>query len=481
MAAAVALSRRAFLPHLSLRFFSSLTVSPAILSSPAASSAPRLNLDDTERLYASVPTGDLLSSLGMLYTMAMEPAVDLGMAVMRSPAVMERRVLREAVVGAVRRTVYRKFCAGEDAEEAERTLGRLWERGLRGIVNYGMEDADDGSTCDRNLAGFIKTVEMTAKMPPDSVSFACVKITAICPIHLLERISDLLRWEKKHPSCHLPWKQTSFSILTNSSPLYHTLTTPPPLTQEEEVQLQLSHSRLATLCKRCADTNLPLLVDAEYTSVQPAIDYMIYSASLEFNANAKKQRPIVYGTLQSYLKDAKERLVQAVDAAERAGISIGFKLVRGAYLSRESYLAKSLGVASPIHSTIQETHACYNDCAAFLLERMVKGSASVVLATHNLESGRIAAAKVEELGLGKGDQRLQFAQLMGMGDGLSLGLRNAGFQVSKYLVFGTVEQVIPYLLRRAEENRGFLSTSTLDRQLLMKELKRRLKIAVMGK
>ncbi|XP_020593864.1 proline dehydrogenase 1, mitochondrial-like isoform X2 [Phalaenopsis equestris] len=476
MAAAAIMSRRACQTHLPLRFFSSLTLSPAVRSSSATSSSPNLNLDDTEKLYASVPTGDLLSSLGLLYTMAVGPAVDLGMAVMRSPAVMEKRLLRAAVVGVVRRTVYRQFCAGEDAGEVGRRLGRLWESGLRAIVNYGMEDAEDDTASDRNLAGFVKTVEMTAEMPPDSVSFACVKITAICPIPLLERISDLLRWEKKHPSFHLPWKRPSLPILTNFSLLHHPLPAPPPsLTSEEELQLQLAHSRLLTLCKRCAESNLPLLVDAEYASVQPAIEYMTYSAALEFNTTAERRRPIVYGTMQCYLKDAKERLVQAVEAAESAGISIGFKLVRGAYLSRESVLAKSLGVASPIHETIEETHNCYNDCAAFMLERMLKGSASVVLATHNFDSGRAAAAKAEELGIGKGDQRLQFAQLMGMGDGLSLGLRNAGFQVSKYVPFGPVEQVIPYLLRRAQENRGFLSTSTLDRQLIM-SLKEGLKL-----
>ncbi|KAG0457406.1 hypothetical protein HPP92_022563 [Vanilla planifolia] len=474
------ISRLSLLPRLP-RFLSSFTATPSAIVAPEAPTAvkPIIDLGDTDRLFAAEATGRLAWSLATMYALAVGPAVDLGIAVMRSRAVMENAALRAAVMAAVRGTVYRQFCAGEETEEASETLRRLWEKGLRGILDYGLEDAEDAGACDRNLAGFMRTVDVTPALPDSSVSFACVKITAITPISLLERVSDLLRWEKKNPSLHLPWKQPSLPVLADSSPLYHTPAAPPPLSQEEERELRLSHDRLSALCHRCSEANLPLLVDAEYTSVQPAIDHMTFSAALEFN---RQPHPLVYGTVQAYLKDSKPRLMQAVDAAERVGISLGFKLVRGAYMSRESGLAASLGVASPIHDSIDRTHACYNECASFLLERITTGgSASAVFATHNLESGKAAAAKAMELGIGKGNQKLQFAQLMGMADGLSLGLKNAGFQVSKYLPFGPVEQVMPYLLRRAEENRGFLSTSTIDRDLMRKELKRRLKVAVLGK
>ncbi|XP_020592378.1 proline dehydrogenase 2, mitochondrial-like [Phalaenopsis equestris] len=457
-----------------------LSLAEPVAASPisAKKSAPKLDLEDTERLFATVKTGELVRSLAVLYPMAMGTVVDVGMAVMRSKVVEENWAARMAVMGAVRRTVYRQFCAGENGEEAARTLRALWKGGMRGILDYGLEDAPDGAACDRNLAGFLSTVDMTASLPPSSVSFACVKITAISPINLLERLSDLLRWERKDPSFHLPWKNPSLPIFSDTSPFYHTPAAPAPLTLEEERELHLSHKRLATLCHRCSAANLPLLVDAEYTSVQPAIDHFVYAAALEFN---KDERPIIYGTIQTYLKDSKERLFQAVEAAEMAGISIGFKLVRGAYLSREIALSSSLGMASPIHGSIQDTHNCFDECAAFMIEKSAKGSCSAVLATHNLESGKKAAAKAEELGMGRGEEKLQFAQLMGMADGLSLGLTSAGFRVSKYLPFGPVEQVMPYLLRRAEENRGFFSTSSIDRELMSKELRRRLRVKVFGR
>lgn len=120
--------------------------------------------------------------------------------------------------------------------------------------------------------------------------------------------------------------------------------------------------------------------------MQPAIDYMTYNAAI---SNNKSGQPIVYNTMQAYLKDSRERLFLATKAAEKMGVPMGFKLVRGAYMSSESKLAASLGFDSPIHSSIQETHACYNECASYLLEKIADGSGAVILATHNVESGKI--------------------------------------------------------------------------------------------
>ncbi|KAL2976933.1 hypothetical protein AAZX31_13G035900 [Glycine max] len=292
---------------------------------------------------------------------------------------------------------------------------------------------------------------------------------------LLERMSDLLRWQQKDPSFVLPWKQDSLPIFAESSPLYHTQKRPEPLTPEEESDLQLANQRLLELCQKCEEANMPLLVDAEHTTVQPAIDYFTYSSSIRHN---KDDNPIVFGTIQTYLKDAKERLLLTTKAAEKMGVPMGFKLVRGAYMSTESKLAEFFGYASPIHNTIQDTHNCFNDCSSFLLEKIANGPGSVVLATHNIESGKLAATKAYELGVGKVNHKLEFAQLYGMSEALSFGLSNAGFQVSKYMPFGPVDMVMPYLLRRAEENRGLLAASGFDRQLMRKELGRRLKAAV---
>ncbi|KAK3013058.1 hypothetical protein RJ639_009658 [Escallonia herrerae] len=443
---------------------------------PAAAAADTsiLDFDDVKGLFGPVSTANLISSSVILHMAAMGPVVDMGTWVMNS-RVMETPVLREAVLGVVKGTIYEHFCAGSDTEEAGRTVRRLWDVGLRAMLDYGLEHTNDNVSCDRNSEEFIRTVESTRSLPPSSVSFVVAKVTAICPIDLLRRVSDLLRWEYKEHSFHLPWKLDTLPIFSDSSPFYHTPNKPGPLTPQEERDLELAHQRLVKISEKCQEHNVPLVIDAEDTSLQPAIDYFTYSAAIMFN---KYEHPIVFGTMQLYLKDAKERLLLAKRAADKLGQPMGFKLVRGAYIVSERQVAASLGVESPVHDSIQQTHACYDECASFMLEEVSSGRGSVVLATHNVESGKLAASKARDLGIRKETQKLQFAQLYGMSEALSFGLKNAGFEVSKYLPFGPVEQIIPYLLRRAEENKGLLSASSFDRQLMRKELKRRLRATI---
>ncbi|KAK7273216.1 hypothetical protein RIF29_14265 [Crotalaria pallida] len=441
---------------------------------PPAADLSALNFHDVEKLFSYIPTSKLVRSSAVLHATGIEPMVDLGMWVMRSK-LMEMEGLRDVINAAIRGTFYDQFCAGEDAVTAGKSIGSLNNAGLRGMLVYGVEDAHDNEGCDRNQKGFLHTVDVSRSLPPSSVSFVIVKITAICPMRLLERMSDLLRWQQKDPSFNLPWKNDSFPIFSESSPLYHTRKRPEPLTAEEESDLELANQRLLELCQKCVQANIPLLVDAEHTEVQPAIDYFTYSSAIMHN---KDGNPIVFGTMQTYLKDAKERLVLAAKAADKMGIPMGFKLVRGAYMSMERRVASSLGYASPIHNTIRDTHKCFNDCSNFMLEKIANGPGGVVLATHNIESGKLAAAKAHELGIGRVNHKLEFAQLYGMSEALSFGLSNAGFQVSKYMPFGPVETVMPYLLRRAEENRGMLAASGFDRKLMRQELGRRLKAAI---
>ncbi|RHN50342.1 putative proline dehydrogenase [Medicago truncatula] len=433
-----------------------------------------LDLNDGERLFSAVPTSTLIRSSAVLHATAIGPVVDVGIWAMQSK-LLQTGILKDAVMAVTKRTFYEHFCAGEDAITAGKSIRSVNEAGLRGMLVFGVEDAHENDGCDRNLKGFLHTVDVSKSLPPSSVSFVIVKITAICPMALLERISDLLRWQQKDPSFNLPWKQDSLPIFSESSPLYHTTKKPEPLTPQEESDFQLANQRLQQLCKKCVEANMPLLVDAEHTTVQPAIDYFTYSSAIMHN---KDDNPIVFGTIQTYLKDAKERLFLATQAAEKIGIPMGFKLVRGAYMSTESTLAESFGSKSPIHDTIKDTHNCFNDCSSYLLEKFANGKGSVVLATHNIESGKLAAAKAYEIGIGKVNHKLEFAQLCGMSDALSFGLSNAGFRVSKYMPFGPVEMVMPYLLRRAEENRGLLAASGFDRQLIRRELGRRLKAAI---
>lgn len=439
---------------------------------PVSSAA--LDLDDAERLFSAVPTARLLRAAANLHVAAFEPAVDLGSRVMES-RLMETPIVRSAVLGIVRHTFFEHFCAGEDSEAAAKAVMRLREVGIRGMLVYALEYASTNEACDRNLEGFITTVRSAKSLPPSSASFIIAKITAIWPMKVLERVSDLLRWQHKRPWLRLPWKVKSLPVLAESSPTYHTRSEPPPLSSEEERDLRLGHERLDRLCRECADAGLPLSIDAEHSAVQPAIDYLTYAAAVHHNSHGAL---VVYATVQAYLRDARERLEAAAKAADDMGVALGFKVVRGAYMSSEARIAAALGHHSPVHSSIGDTHRCFDDCVSLMMERIAAGPGGLVLASHNVDSAKLAAAKAHEVGMEKVKRKLEFAQLYGMAESLSFGVRNAGFQVSKYMPFGPVDKVIPYLLRRAEENRGLLSASTHDRQLMRTELMRRLKAVI---
>ncbi|KAL8234071.1 hypothetical protein R6Q59_020171 [Mikania micrantha] len=429
------------------------------------------DFEDTKSLFASVSNGKLVHSAATLNVAAMEPMVDLSLWVMNS-RLMDVGLFRNLVLMTIKYTAYDHFVAGADTVETGQTVRRLWDSGLRGIVDYGLEHTNDNESCDKATQKLIETAELSQSLPHSSVSFVAVKVTAVCPVYLLRRVSDLLRWEYKNSSFKLPWKQQTLPIFSESSPFYHTSQQPAPLTADEEHDLELAYKRLQSICDKSFEGNVPVVIDAEDTAIQPAIDYMTYWASFKYN---ESQRPVVYGTVQAYLKDAGERLYLAKKAADKTGLTVGFKLVRGAYMSSESKLAHSLGAESPIHNTTNDTHDCYNGCATFMLDEVSNRPGGLVLATHNLDSAKLAAQKAREYGITKDSQKLEFASLYGMSDAMTFGLRNAGFNVSKYLPFGPVDQVMPYLLRRAEENKGMLSSSSLDRKLMMKELKRRMK------
>ncbi|CAH1420870.1 unnamed protein product [Lactuca virosa] len=429
------------------------------------------NFDDTKTLFASVPTGKLLHSAATLNVAAVEPMVDLSLWVMNSK-LMDFPLFKKVVMGTIKYTAYDHFVAGGDTVETGKTVRRLWNSGVRGMLDYGVEHAVDNESCDKAAQHLIKTAESTQSLPPSSVGFVAVKVTALCPVYLLKRLSDLLRWEHKNSSFKLPWKQQTLPIFSETSPFYHTLQQPAPLNGEEEDDLELAQKRLMRVCEKAFEGNVRIVIDAEDTAIQPAIDYLTYWAAIKYN---EPQRPMVYGTIQAFMKDAGERITMTKIAADKMNLPAGFKIVRGAYMSSERELANSLGVESPIHDTIENTHECYNRCAAFMLDQISKRPGGLILATHNLNSASLAAKKAREYAIGKDSGKLEFASLYGMADAMTFALRNAGFPVSKYLPFGPVDQIMPYLLRRAEENKGMLSSSALDRQLMMKELKRRMK------
>ena len=249
---------------------------------------------------------------------------------------------------------------------------------------------------------------------------------------------------------------------------------------EEEVELmEAMFNRGHQLAQEAAKCGTRLLIDAEQARFQPAIDNLVLDLQRTYNAASKSDSPIVYNTYQCYLKDASENIRTDMERAERHDYHFGAKLVRGAYMEGERALAESLGYPSPIHDTIQDTHNCYNDAVEYLLNQSATSDKKVeiMVASHNQESIEKAIATMDKLGIDPQASTICFAQLYGMTDNLTYNLGQNGFRAYKYVPYGEVGEVMPYLVRRAKENSAITGGAAKELDMIRRELKRRIGFA----
>ncbi|XP_035632210.1 proline dehydrogenase 1, mitochondrial-like isoform X2 [Oncorhynchus keta] len=242
-------------------------------------------------------------------------------------------------------------------------------------------------------------------------------------------------------------------------------------TVEEEKQMKRMLQRVDVLAKHAVDNGVRLMVDAEQTYFQPAISRLTLEMQRIFN----REKPIIFNTYQCYLKEAYDNVSVDVELSRREGWYFGAKLVRGAYMYQERSRAEEIGYEDPINPDYEATNRMYHKCLEFVLEEIDHNrKANVMVASHNEDTVKFTLGKMNEMGLSPTEKKVYFGQLLGMCDQISFPLGQAGFPVYKYVPYGPVNEVIPYLSRRALENRGFMKGSQRERSLLWKELKRRL-------
>nr|XP_031299132.1 proline dehydrogenase 1, mitochondrial isoform X1 [Camelus dromedarius] len=277
-------------------------------------------------------------------------------------------------------------------------------------------------------------------------------------------------------------------------------------TKEEELQMTRMLQRMDVLAKKASEAGVRLMVDAEQTYFQPAISRLTLEMQRRFNV----EKPLIFNTYQCYLKDAYDNVTLDVELARREGWCFGAKLVRGAYMAQERARALEIGYEDPINPTYEATNTMYHRCLNYVLEELKHARAAVMVASHNEDTvrftlrspsrfrlaalkawwppaasgcpkdraaseGRVRGWRMEELGLHPADRQVYFGQLLGMCDQISFPLGQAGFPVYKYVPYGPVMEVLPYLSRRALENSGVMKGAQRERQLLWQELKRRLR------
>ncbi|XP_036209349.1 proline dehydrogenase 1, mitochondrial-like isoform X2 [Myotis myotis] len=242
-------------------------------------------------------------------------------------------------------------------------------------------------------------------------------------------------------------------------------------TEEEERQMRRMLQRMDVLAKKATEAGVRLMVDAEQTYFQPAISRLTLEMQRRFNV----EKPLIFNTYQCYLRDAYDNVTLDLELARREGWCFGAKLVRGAYMAQERARAAEIGYEDPINPTYEATNAMYHRCLNYVLEELKNnGKAEVMVASHNEDTVRFTLRRMEELGLHPADRQVYFGQLLGMCDQISFPLGQAGFPVYKYVPYGPVMEVLPYLSRRALENNSVMKGARRERQLLWQELKRRL-------
>lgn len=281
------------------------------------------------------------------------------------------------------------------------------------------------------------------------------------------RLFDSMDVDKSAEVDYLEWINfLDPRTLAGPNPMHHAKGLP-YLSEEELVKFENMLRRLDSLAKAAAEKKVRLMVDAEQTYFQPAIDHITLQLQRKYNKNF----PTIYNTYQCYLKDSGERIQIDMERAQREGFKFAAKLVRGAYMVQERRRSQELGYPDPIRNNLSSTHDNYHQCLELVLRNIHR--CEIMIASHNENTVRFATSKMTELGIASRGGGVYFGQLLGMCDHVSFGLGHLGYSVFKYVPYGPVKYVIPYLLRRAEENSDIMGGVSKERKLLWNELMRR--------
>lgn len=338
--------------------------------------------------------------------------------------------LRLPVKGIIKSTVFGQFCGGETIDECDETVSKLWKSKVGAILDYSVEGDESDENFDQNAAEIIHTISKAKGKP--FYPFCVFKPTGIGRFTLLE----MLDAGKKLDSAEL----------------------------EEYYRFK---NRFESICKAAAENEVRLFIDAEESWIQACVDTLANEMMAKYNHH----KTLIFNTVQLYRKDRVDFIRQCIEDARSKGYFIGFKLVRGAYLEKETERSIEMNYPNPIQDTKQNSDDDYNAALKLCFEN--RDITSVCAGTHNEDSSMLLAKLLHEAGIDNGDQRFWFAQLYGMSDNISFNLAPHGYNVAKYLPYGPIKSVIPYLGRRAKENSSMSGQMGRELSLIVQELRRR--------
>ena len=351
------------------------------------------------------------------------------------------------VEGFIRKTIFAQFVGGENMYDAGKLATSLYRRGVQAILDYGVEGGGASEKQkDDHSEKFIRAIEYSSEQ--EAISFVSVKVSAFASMSLMQKVNALMLEER---GTLMARYQAAVSQL-----------------EEGELQSwRLVEKRLHKVVAVASLRKTKVLVDAEESWIQEAIDGLVMLVMPYYN----RSQAVVYHTVQLYRKDRLEFLKFVHQDALANELVLGVKLVRGAYMEKERARAAAQGVECVVHENKQDTDNDFNAALDYCLDHIQ--DMEVVLATHNEESSLRAAERLKTMEAEQVGRRFHFSQLFGMSDHITFALSKEGYAVSKYLPYGPVREVIPYLLRRAKENTSVAGQTGRELELIRKELKRR--------
>lgn len=381
--------------------------------------------EDTSTAFSLKSDSELERAYFLFKMIANEPLVKLGTAV--TNFALKARL---PVDGLIRATVFDHFCGGVSEEDCMSVVDKMWAEGVSSVLDYSVEGKETEDPLDAALEKNLKILDFVKEL--DSIPFAVFKPSGYGRLTLFQKISE-----------------------------------GKPLTKKEKEEWGRVVGRFDATCKKAYDLDVPLLIDAEESWMQDAADDLVEEMMLKYN----KEKAIVFNTLQLYRWDRLDYLKELNKKAQKENFKIGIKTVRGAYMEKENERAEENKYPTPICATKADTDVNYDATVAYIVDHLDR--ISLFSGTHNELSSYKLMELMEEKGIAHNDNRIWFGQLFGMSDHISFNLAKKGFNVAKYLPFGPVRDVMPYLIRRAEENTSVAGQTNRELELLKKERIRR--------
>ncbi len=374
----------------------------------------------------SLKTDSELERAYFLFKMiANEPLVKMG-TLMTNFAIKAKL----PVEGLIRATVFDHFCGGVNEEDCLPVVDRMWEKKVCSVLDYSVEGKEEEDPFDNATRIILKILDFVKEK--EAIPFAVFKPTGFGRFALYQKIS-----EQKE------------------------------LSDTEKAEWQRVVKRFDQVCKKAYDLDVALLIDGEESWMQDAADDLVEEMMRKYN----KEKAVVFNTLQMYRWDRLPYLKELQKRAQEKGFKIGVKVVRGAYMEKENERAKEKGYPTPICESKLATDINFDETVAYIIDNL--DMISIFSGTHNEESCYKLIELMDKNGIAKNNNGVWFGQLYGMSDHISFNLAANGYNVAKYLPFGPVRDVMPYLIRRAEENTSVAGQTTRELSLLKKERKRR--------